>query len=202
MLSTAPSSSVFVRCDISKAVRSSDLTYVGTVSVLLSHLSTGLHPLLFFSVFPLPSFPFFPSLFLSLFHSLSLSPSGLAYCRHLSTVRTHLSALVNHNMVTPDKPCEASGGLSKDVWSKYQKDCKVREPGTEAGSPGIRPVYMKTATLLLNSFFPLVTRDVHRNFEGQLLCPGKKGHHVNICHRRHAPVPWTLIPQLFYLGLH
>lgn len=50
---------------------------------------------------------------------------GLAYCRHLSTVRTHLSALVNHNIVPPDKPCEASGGLSKDVWSKYQKDCKV-----------------------------------------------------------------------------
>ncbi|XP_019906223.2 small G protein signaling modulator 2 isoform X1 [Esox lucius] len=48
----------------------------------------------------------------------------LAYCRHLSTVRTHLSALVNHNIVPPDKPCEASGGLSKDMWSKYQKDCK------------------------------------------------------------------------------
>uniref|UniRef100_A0A8C1G4Q7 Small G protein signaling modulator 2 n=1 Tax=Cyprinus carpio TaxID=7962 RepID=A0A8C1G4Q7_CYPCA len=48
----------------------------------------------------------------------------LAYCRHLSTVRTHLSALVNHNIVPPDKPLEASGGLSKDVWSKYQKDCK------------------------------------------------------------------------------
>ncbi|XP_036392222.1 small G protein signaling modulator 2 isoform X1 [Megalops cyprinoides] len=48
----------------------------------------------------------------------------LAYCRHLSTVRTHLSALVNHNIVPPDKPCEASGGLSRDVWSKYQKDCK------------------------------------------------------------------------------
>ncbi|XP_053503889.1 small G protein signaling modulator 2 isoform X2 [Ictalurus furcatus] len=48
----------------------------------------------------------------------------LAYCRHLSTVRTHLSALVNHNIVPPDKPCEASGGLSKDIWSKYQKDCK------------------------------------------------------------------------------
>ncbi|XP_055736620.1 small G protein signaling modulator 2 isoform X1 [Salvelinus fontinalis] len=48
----------------------------------------------------------------------------LAYCRHLSTVRTHLSALVNHNIVPPDKPCEASGGLSKDLWSKYQKDCK------------------------------------------------------------------------------
>uniref|UniRef100_A0A8C4ZX17 Small G protein signaling modulator 2 n=1 Tax=Gadus morhua TaxID=8049 RepID=A0A8C4ZX17_GADMO len=48
----------------------------------------------------------------------------LAYCRHLSTVRTHLSALVHHNIVPPDKPCEAAGGLSKEVWSKYQKDCK------------------------------------------------------------------------------
>ncbi|XP_058856601.1 small G protein signaling modulator 2-like isoform X2 [Acipenser ruthenus] len=48
----------------------------------------------------------------------------LAYCRHLSTVRTHLSALVNRNIVPPGEPCEASGGLSKEVWSKYQKDCK------------------------------------------------------------------------------
>ncbi|XP_023206956.1 small G protein signaling modulator 2 isoform X5 [Xiphophorus maculatus] len=48
----------------------------------------------------------------------------LAYCRHLSTVRTHLSAMVTHNIVPPDRPCEASGGLSKEVWSKYQKDCK------------------------------------------------------------------------------
>ncbi|XP_072557543.1 small G protein signaling modulator 2 isoform X1 [Paramormyrops kingsleyae] len=48
----------------------------------------------------------------------------LAYCRHLSTVRTHLSALVNHSIIPPDRPCEASGGLSRDVWSKYQKDCK------------------------------------------------------------------------------
>ncbi|KAK7882076.1 hypothetical protein WMY93_028250 [Mugilogobius chulae] len=48
----------------------------------------------------------------------------LAYCRHLSTVRTHLSALVNHSIVPPDRPCEASGGLSREVWSKYQKDCK------------------------------------------------------------------------------
>ncbi|XP_054901291.1 small G protein signaling modulator 2 isoform X4 [Poeciliopsis prolifica] len=48
----------------------------------------------------------------------------LAYCRHLSTVRTHLSAMVTHNIVPPDRPGEASGGLSKEVWSKYQKDCK------------------------------------------------------------------------------
>ncbi|KAM6372761.1 small G protein signaling modulator 2 isoform 12-T12 [Pluvialis apricaria] len=48
----------------------------------------------------------------------------LAYCRHLSTVRTHLSALVNHTIVPPDKPSSAAGGLTKEVWSKYQKDKK------------------------------------------------------------------------------
>ncbi|KAM9209675.1 small G protein signaling modulator 2 isoform 4-T4 [Dugong dugon] len=47
----------------------------------------------------------------------------LAYCRHLSTVRTHLSALVHHNIAL-DRPPESSGGLTKDVWSKYQKDKK------------------------------------------------------------------------------
>lgn len=65
---------------------------------------------------------------------LSTCPSGLAYCRHLSTVRTHLSALVNHNIVPPDRPCEASGGLSKEVWSKYQKDCKVGEREVSSGA--------------------------------------------------------------------
>ncbi|XP_058531958.1 small G protein signaling modulator 2 isoform X4 [Ochotona princeps] len=48
----------------------------------------------------------------------------LAYCRHLSTVRTHLSALVHHSIIPPDRPPGASGGLTKDVWSKYQKDKK------------------------------------------------------------------------------
>ncbi|XP_046302920.1 small G protein signaling modulator 2 isoform X4 [Marmota monax] len=48
----------------------------------------------------------------------------LAYCRHLSTVRTHLSALVHHNIIPPDRPPGALGGLTKDVWSKYQKDKK------------------------------------------------------------------------------
>ncbi|XP_038615118.1 small G protein signaling modulator 2 isoform X1 [Tachyglossus aculeatus] len=48
----------------------------------------------------------------------------LAYCRHLSTVRTHLSALVHHSIIPPDRPPGATGGLTKDVWSKYQKDKK------------------------------------------------------------------------------
>ncbi|XP_044777372.1 small G protein signaling modulator 2 isoform X4 [Neomonachus schauinslandi] len=48
----------------------------------------------------------------------------LAYCRHLSTVRTHLSALVRHHIIRPARPPGASGGLTKDVWSKYQKDEK------------------------------------------------------------------------------
>uniref|UniRef100_A0A8C6VGK1 Small G protein signaling modulator 2 n=1 Tax=Naja naja TaxID=35670 RepID=A0A8C6VGK1_NAJNA len=48
----------------------------------------------------------------------------LAYCRHLSTVRTHLSALVNHSIIPPDKPMSAAEGLSKEFWSKYQKDKK------------------------------------------------------------------------------
>ncbi|XP_054857651.1 small G protein signaling modulator 2 isoform X1 [Eublepharis macularius] len=48
----------------------------------------------------------------------------LAYCRHLSTVRMHLSALVNHTIIPPDKPTNAAGGLTKEVWSKYQKDKK------------------------------------------------------------------------------
>ncbi|PNJ22546.1 SGSM2 isoform 7, partial [Pongo abelii] len=49
----------------------------------------------------------------------------LAHCRHLSTVRTHLSALVHHSIIPPDRPPGASAGLTKDVWSKYQKDKKV-----------------------------------------------------------------------------
>lgn len=48
----------------------------------------------------------------------------LAHCRHLSTVRTHLSALVNHSIVPPDRPTSAAAGLTKEVWSKYQKDKK------------------------------------------------------------------------------
>ncbi|XP_006877331.1 PREDICTED: small G protein signaling modulator 1 isoform X3 [Chrysochloris asiatica] len=46
----------------------------------------------------------------------------LAYCRHLSTVRTHLSALVNHRIVSPDVPCDAGQGLTAGIWEQYLQD--------------------------------------------------------------------------------
>lgn len=51
---------------------------------------------------------------------------GLAYCRHLSTVRTHLSALVNPIIIEPDIPYDAKGGLSAEVWQTFLQDCSVR----------------------------------------------------------------------------
>lgn len=53
-------------------------------------------------------------------------PTGLAYCRHLSTVRTHLSALVNHMIVSPDLPCDAGHGLTARIWEQYLQDSTVR----------------------------------------------------------------------------
>ena len=40
----------------------------------------------------------------------------LAYCRHLKTVRTHLADLVNPTIMRPDKPCDAGGGITSDLW--------------------------------------------------------------------------------------
>lgn len=54
---------------------------------------------------------------------------GLAYCRHLSTVRTHLSALVNHMIVSPDLPCDAGQGLTASIWEQYIQDSTVSRAG-------------------------------------------------------------------------
>ncbi|XP_029025246.1 small G protein signaling modulator 1 isoform X2 [Betta splendens] len=51
----------------------------------------------------------------------------LAYCRHLSTVRTHLSALVNTSIVDPDVPGDARAGLSVEVWDRILKDSAAYE---------------------------------------------------------------------------
>ncbi|TRY87558.1 hypothetical protein DNTS_025176 [Danionella cerebrum] len=51
----------------------------------------------------------------------------LAYCRHLSTVRTHLSALVNPTIVEPDIPYDAKGGLSAEVWKTFLQDSSALE---------------------------------------------------------------------------
>lgn len=50
---------------------------------------------------------------------------GLANCRHMKTVRTHLAGLVNQPIVSPDHPTSAWDGLSADEWGKLETDKSV-----------------------------------------------------------------------------
>ena len=42
----------------------------------------------------------------------------LAHCRHISGVRTHLTALVNQKIVSPNHPTDARVGITAEVWEK------------------------------------------------------------------------------------
>ncbi|XP_074643721.1 small G protein signaling modulator 2-like isoform X2 [Tubulanus polymorphus] len=46
----------------------------------------------------------------------------LAHCRHLKTVRTHLSGLVNSTIISIEDPLDASQGLTIEVWQKMNKN--------------------------------------------------------------------------------
>ncbi|KAK3771333.1 hypothetical protein RRG08_024289 [Elysia crispata] len=53
----------------------------------------------------------------------------LAHCRHLKTVRTHLSGLVYHVIVAEDDPIDASDGLTLQAWDKLCCDGVVKDSG-------------------------------------------------------------------------
>ena len=52
--------------------------------------------------------------------------SGLSHCRHLKTVRTHLSGLVHSPAVSMVSPTDASAGLTADVWQQMKQTGLVR----------------------------------------------------------------------------
>lgn len=51
----------------------------------------------------------------------------LAHCRHLKTVRTHLSGLVYHVIVAEDDPVDASDGLTLKAWDNLCCDGVVKD---------------------------------------------------------------------------
>lgn len=51
----------------------------------------------------------------------------LAYCRHLSTVRTHLSALVKPTIVDPNAPTNARIGLCPEFWETFLQNSSAYE---------------------------------------------------------------------------
>lgn len=56
---------------------------------------------------------------------ISCLVTGLSYCRHLKTVRTHLSGLVNSKVVSVEDPSDASKGLTVEVWRNMGSNGEV-----------------------------------------------------------------------------
>lgn len=52
----------------------------------------------------------------------------LAHCRHLRTVRTHLSGLVNTVIVSAADPCDAATGLTEEIWRKVEETGNAVDP--------------------------------------------------------------------------
>ncbi|KAL5017363.1 hypothetical protein ScPMuIL_006952 [Solemya velum] len=53
----------------------------------------------------------------------------LAHCRHLKTVRTHLSGLVHHTIVSIEIPLDASLGLTQEIWAELNHNGIVTKSG-------------------------------------------------------------------------
>ncbi|KAK2161894.1 hypothetical protein LSH36_108g07045 [Paralvinella palmiformis] len=51
----------------------------------------------------------------------------LSYCRHLKTVRTHLSGLVNSTIIPVNEPRDASSGLTVDMWKEMSNTGMVKD---------------------------------------------------------------------------
>lgn len=50
---------------------------------------------------------------------------GLSHCRHLKTVRTHLTGLVHSDIILPDSPTSSGGGLTEDLWRSMSQSGEV-----------------------------------------------------------------------------
>jgi len=52
--------------------------------------------------------------------SVYLCREGLSHCRHLKTVRTHLSGLVHSLTVSMVSPTDSMASLTADVWQQMK----------------------------------------------------------------------------------
>uniref|UniRef100_H2ZE47 Rab-GAP TBC domain-containing protein n=1 Tax=Ciona savignyi TaxID=51511 RepID=H2ZE47_CIOSA len=50
----------------------------------------------------------------------------LAHCRHLTTVRTHLSGMVHPDLMLPDEPTDATMGVNQTTWAELMQDGKLK----------------------------------------------------------------------------